>query len=73
MLFRFFLFVRGDKCDLRETRHSVRKKNVFEHFERMRLEIKKRGKQKQQRGNKTNRAAGRRLGTKRETGGEEKK
>ena len=69
-----FLFVRAWR-QVRSARDPsfCQKKNVFEHFERMRLEIKKRGKQKQQRGNKTSRAAGRRLGTKRETGGEEKK
>lgn len=70
-----FLFVRAWR-QVRSARDPsfCQKKNVFERFERMRLEIKKkRGKQKQQRGNKTNRAAGRRQGTKRETGGEGKK
>lgn len=40
-----FYFHNGDKCDLRESHRSIREtKNVFERFERMRLENEKREK-----------------------------
>ena len=70
LLFSFFPLSNGDKCDLRETRHSVRgggkkqRKKCVRTFRKDAFRNEKCEKQKQRAGNKTKPAVGRRAVTK---------